>query len=1002
MSTSKQRTSADPTSLLDHPADGTSTNCLAQAALFALDGADDVVFLSAPGDAAAPGHVVLRDRRTGAVREPDAVEATLGSVEALLAVSGRHLLAIMPPALLRGVLALAPPQRPAALGEPVAAIAHLAFGAVGAITPLPSSNTPKTHPSTEATDSHVSSWLDAMGNAVSSSDKAALAQTGNDAQTLLNWFNSFSRGDPKLNDMPQPIADAENRLLANDAVAKRITVNGQVTRDALGSFLKDVDGSADSAKSSWQAFQKDNKTPDPVAQQEAVDTSILQANMGVLDAAGSSAAKVDGKINLDDVKAVAGGAGNSALPDPVKNAAAFYANSGEFDKLANAGLSPSQTSDGLVQNNNFDSLLSQGTTKNEDDTISDLTSAAIQQAVTAAGGDASKLDPSYFSTGQSNASGADKTAALLQLGQGLGRLDAGWKAFQIPEGDSLNSDSEWSEWYSGPSPKDQIDSFTNQVQGQIDKLSQDPDVQSFLAQNFPGSLSSIVGSDPAMKAAAQTQFDAASSTDALTKAFASNDSTGGSDGTINALSSFVGKANFYWQALGNGADGSTPDYSKALDGAPQSIKDQVKQGYDDITSGNEINTLVKNGTPEDQAIIKSASDKTVYDSVLDKDTVAAGTDRFNDTVAALGRGDLTDGKSVPDMLKGLGISSGDPNDPQLEQMIESNINTLIAPDKSNPSSAQEAGDVLSAIRQINDAIRGGLKFDDAVGKVTKSWTPSSGSLPDAYKAGVLHAASAVLLAGAMGAKIAGGQGSTQTAAQSLSIAGLLTEGGAKYYGTTLQGLKNTVAADKTALATAQTLAELPNANPNAVKIAQDQLNADSTKLSQYTNIGKDVENTGKLLGGVAGNALGFISGVIGAVKSAQNGDIGAAAAQGTFAGLNGISTVASAGEIAAYVLPRVGILTGDAATAAGIAGGVFGAVGGVVGGIAAVGGLIYSIIEGFQEEKKYYQQAGDWYKQLQADFAPTGLTLPDEGTLLSPPYGVIPPQDVAGGPASVE
>jgi hypothetical protein len=221
---------------------------------------------------------------------------------------------------------------------------------------------------------------------------------------------------------------------------------------------------------------------------------------------------------------------------------------------------------------------------------------------------------------------------------------------------------------------------------------------------------------------------------------------------------------------------------------------------------------------------------------------------------------------------------------------------------------------------------------------------------------------------------------------------------AQLYGTTLQGLKNTVAADKTALATAQMLAELPNANPNAVKIAQDQLNADSAKLSQFTNIGKDVENTGKLLGGVSGNALGFISCIIGTAKSAQNSDIGAAAPQGTFAGLNGISTVASAGEIAAYVLPRVGILTGDAATAAGVAGGVFGAVG----GIAAVGGLIYSIIEGFQEEKKYYQQAGDWYKQLQADFAPSGLTLPDEGTLLSPPYGVIPPQEVAGGPASVE
>ena len=62
-----QRASSAPTSLLSHPMDGSSTNCLAQAVRFARDGIDEIVFLSAPGQAEAVGHVILRDARSGSV-----------------------------------------------------------------------------------------------------------------------------------------------------------------------------------------------------------------------------------------------------------------------------------------------------------------------------------------------------------------------------------------------------------------------------------------------------------------------------------------------------------------------------------------------------------------------------------------------------------------------------------------------------------------------------------------------------------------------------------------------------------------------------------------------------------------------------------------------------------------------------------------------------------------------------------------------------------------------
>ena len=57
----------------------------------------------------------------------------------------------------------------------------------------------------------MNNWLNALGGSISQSDKDALAQTSNDAQTLKAWFDAHKRGDPALNDMPQNVADAENR-----------------------------------------------------------------------------------------------------------------------------------------------------------------------------------------------------------------------------------------------------------------------------------------------------------------------------------------------------------------------------------------------------------------------------------------------------------------------------------------------------------------------------------------------------------------------------------------------------------------------------------------------------------------------------------------------------------------------------------------------------------------------------------------------------------------------
>lgn len=98
-------------------------------------------------------------------------------------------------------------------------------------------------------------------------------------------------------------------------------------------------------------------------------------------------------------------------------------------------------------------------------------------------------------------------------------------------------------------------------------------------------------------------------------------------------------------------------------------------------------------------------------------------------------------------IEALGI-----DDPKLQQLIKDDIGELATTAKGQLSSIQ----VLAAIRQVDDATRGGVKFDDSMAKVQKDWKPivPAGQATDAYKAGVFHGASAVLLAGAMGSRFA--------------------------------------------------------------------------------------------------------------------------------------------------------------------------------------------------------------------------------------------------------
>ena len=960
-----------PTTLCNHPHDGSVENCLTQALVSIDPDAEELVFLSPAQGQYQHGHVVLHHKLHQSVREPNLPHAQMLLSEYLHNES-RQVMAVASVGEVEWLLQLPVEQRWEVLQQTSSSlrtIARLPFcGKASAVDDTEGSRYVEQ-------SSNVHKWLDALGDAVSNDDKNALAQTADDAKTLQNWFKDHKRGAAGLNDnVPTRVADAQERLLANKEVASHIKDDeGLVTRDKLKTFLSDMDNAAKDAKSSFDDLTKKVKKADgeidPALRQQAVNVSILQANMPLLDTAGDTGGKADKKLGQGDLIAVA----DSGLADPLKNAARQFASDGQFHVLNESGLQAQQQGTGKVDKDNLKGYVSQQGARiaSGEQALDGIRSSAMYNLVQESGGDASRINADYFTSGESDASAQDKVAALLQFSETLGRMKQGVDQFAKKSPGDLKNPDEYHNYYEGDTPGQERQAFKDQISDRIKTLASDSDVRQFLNDKLPSAMNSVVGSDPVLKSTLQAQYDSASSAQALNDAFAKNDNT------TDAITQFLDKSNAYAQAL----DIKEPDYSSTLNDASQDVRDRINEGYQYITSGQQYSDLTSEqyGKSETEALIQSVGDKALYDQILDKDSISKGDDRFNEVTEKLGRDDLLNGQSADDLLKGLGVDSLD--DKKLSELIKNNLDVLTGDSTSKVDDGDTAKLILSAVRSVHDSLRSGLKFDDAMnkamttldekGKSVSNWDKMSETESKAFKGGVMHGASALLLAGAMGGRLASGGGTTtQTVQQSLQIGGLLTEGGSKFYSTFVEPmLKSESAAGKE---TASTLLK---------------------------NLPKDIENVGKVLG-VAGNVLGFATGIIGAKQAADSGNIGDAAAQGVFAGLNGIASVSGVGEITAYVLTRLpSALTGlssSAATPLASLGGVFGAVGGVVGGVAAVGGLIYAIIQDIKADEKLAKQSKEWYSLLKEDFKPSGVELPSLGTLLSAENGTVPinPNDV--------
>lgn len=942
--------------ILTHDASSDPTSCLARAVHAGRDGVDDIVFLERRS--ARPGHVVLLDRRTSEVREPDAVGDD-GSIPLgdYVEREGYEVLGQVPAAVVRNVVGLPVRLRPAALrslGGLLPTIAHLAFGApirgiqrddgvsadlkdsiskavkrfdnAGASNPpgdlarislagdgVPQSpgHTPPAKPTgstdkTDNTDKDVHAWLDSLGDSVSDADKQALGQVGDDAHLVSNWLSANKGKDPDGPDAPGDVSKAWGRLIHDSGTIPAI-VNAKGHADAgdIASFVKDLDGAARSAKSSFESFKKDDKSSNPVAKEMAVNASIVQANVPLVDAAAPNSA-LDHKISVDDLKEVATGQG----PQSLKNAANFWSQPGLFSHLDSGGQSAATSKmDGIANNANLGDWISKQATTLTGPELGSMLSAAAERNMVA-GIDTSNVKADFFDHLADNHDGGQKTAVLQQLTD----LQA-----KIKAGDQLG------DWNGPKYGADGINPDSKQVEADIAnkvaQLAADPDVQKFRSDNYAKSLQAVAGSDPSFHGVLQTYYNGdVQSGKALTDALDAKDGDGHKVSAEDGLGSYVQTATTLSLALGSDGKAVPPvDIQAAAEKSGQ--QGALQEAYtNDILSGKQLGDAIDNGTDVGTAVQQFEIDAANFGAALPTQFVADNAQKLQQTFSDTLSNAMERNATPADLKTAFADKDGNFDTAKVTDAV----NQAIAADPSFATASDgtkvKPDQIVSAVNSVVTDVRNGVKLPDALAKRSSTIQAPSGALADSYRAGLLHAVGAVFNAGVLAAKIAesGGKASPTVTASALGsgfqAVGGLMEAGSKY--------------------------ALSKNNPDL----------STERLKGFEGAGKALGGAGSIIGG----AIGIFSGVQ-ALKEGDKAVGGVSIGTGITGAWSGVASLVEggAGVADAAALANIGTegLAALAATSA-----TLGVVGGVATLLGVVGLGIYGVVEGAKRTSEFTDQ----------------------------------------------
>ena len=747
----------------------------------------------------------------------------------------------------------------------------------------------------------------------------------------IDFANPPTTLPPQAQAVLKYVASSPNLMAALDS-GGRGKADNVITHSDVDHFISNTNSDIGAAAKSYGSFMGSH--PGDLAKANAKSAAIVMANESLVASSGTAMRpgdnqrSNDGMIRPDNLQALGS---DSALSNELTGAAAMWSRPGLFHALETGGDNPATgKSDNIGTRDNIGAWLEKQAPKTDSDTLTFLDGAATRDAV--AGVDTSKLTADILANPQ-NYTGEQKAAVMVQLTDAQTRLLVSDYVGNAGLMDKYTSPN----W--GLNPNE--DKIKAQLQSGIETLSADPDVQSFLQNNRGPALRDIVSSDPSMKVAMQNYFEGG-----IESGKNLNDNLNAKDQNGKQIDMGMGLQNAANDAtianLALGGNGHV-DLTKVAANAGQS--DAILSYYkNQLVTGKAFTDAVAGGLdPTVAASSFAASTASAQAFLGDKataDDAATLQVNFNENL-----GDALLGGATTDTLN---VTLGDGNGNFDDAKVTAAINDAQQKDPeiftTSDGGKIDPAQVVSMLRSVWDIGRQGNKIADALPKAIEGM--KFGDVSPAFKQGLLHIGSAVLMSGVLMARSA--SGSTTPVADAnrvsagLQFAGLLLEGGTKYakeagYGVTWVNRPD-----------GGTIGDFPGKVP----VGKGPLSA-----QQIANIGA----AGKIIGS-AGGIIGGVIGIIGEVDSLKKGDY----LTGSFSVATGVLGTGAA--VAGLVEAGAGLY---GATEIGA---VAGTISGILGGATAILGGIGSAFLPFALADAHGKAQDAFYGQLTPVLQQYGLT----------------------------
>ncbi|MGU3307658.1 type III effector HrpK domain-containing protein [Pseudomonas sp. M5A4_2d] len=747
----------------------------------------------------------------------------------------------------------------------------------------------------------------------------------------IDFANPPTTLPPEAQAVLKYVASSPNLMAALDS-GGRGKADNVITHADVDHFISNTKSDIGAASKAYGTFMGSH--PGDLAKANAKSAAIVMANESLVASSGTAMRpgdqqrSNDGMIRPDNLEALGS---DSALSNELTGAAALWSKPGMFHALETGGDNPATgKSDAVGTRDNIGAWLEKQAPKTDSDTLTFLDSAATRDAV--AGVDTSTLTADILANPQ-NYTGAQKAAVLVQLSDAQTRLLV---SDYVPNAGLMDK---YTSPHYGLNPNE--DKIKAQLQSGIETLSADPDVQAFLQNNRGPALSDIVGSDPTLKVAMQNYF-----ADGIESGKNLNDNLNAKDQNGKQIDMGMGLQNAANDAtianLALGGNGHV-DLTKVAANAGQS--DAIQSYYkNELVTGKAFTDAVAAGMdPTVAASSFAASTASAQAFLGDKataDEAATLQVNFNENLS-----DALLGGATTDTLN---VTLGDGNGNFDEAKVTAAINDAQQKDPqmfvTSDGGKIDPAQVVSMLRSVWDIGRQGNKIADALPKAIEGM--KFGDVSPAFKQGLLHIGSAVLMSGVLMARSA--SGSTTPVADAnrvsagLQFAGLLLEGGTKYAKEAGYGITWVNRPD------GGTLGDFPGKVP----VGKGPLSP-----QQIANIGA----AGKIIGS-AGGIIGGVIGIIGGVDSLKKGDY----LTGSFSVATGVLGTGAA--VAGLVEAGAGLY---GATEIGA---VAGTLSGILGGATAILGGIGSAFLPFALADAHGKAQDAFYGQLAPVLQQYGLT----------------------------